>query len=90
MAAQSRDRFSGRPDDVPGGSISSALGSSTATEDRPGQGQRQERPGSGGRLGMGRAVAAAGGGTAAGSAAYDAAAAYLAERKKQGSWPPST
>lgn len=78
MAAQSRDIISGRPDDV-----SDGFDPSSHTVQKP------ERPGSGGRIGMGRGVAAAGGGTASGSAAYDAAAAYLAERKKEGSWPPS-
>ena len=84
MAAQSRDRISGRPDDVPGG-----FDPSSHTVLGPEPSQNPERPGSGGRIGMGRGVAAAGGGTASGSAAYDAAAAYLAERKKEGSWPPS-
>ena len=84
MAAQSRDRISGRPDDAPGG-----FDPSSHDIQRPEPRQKPERPGSGGRTGMGRGVAAAGGGTASGSAAYDAAAAYLAERKKEGSWPPS-
>ena len=44
---------------------------------------RRARPGSGD---MGRVVVAAGGGTAAGGASYDAAAAYLASRKAEGTW----
>jgi hypothetical protein len=85
MAAQSRDHISGRPDDGlvhPGRPISSSDGAQEK--------DLRQRPGSGGRVGMGRAVAAVGGGNALGSAAYDAAAAYLAGRKKEGSWPSST
>ncbi len=85
MAAQSRDRISGRPDDGP-----AHLGRPTSSSNGAQERDLRHRPGSGGRVGMGRAVAAVGGGTALGSAAYDAAAAYLAGRKKEGSWPSST
>ena len=51
--------------------------------DTPTKGPKAARPGSGN---MGRGVAAAGGGAGLGSAAYDAAAAYLSMRKRDGTW----
>jgi hypothetical protein len=95
MAAQSRDRISGRPDSplrgTAGGATGAAAGSSSGSGSDGGGAaaaaaaarRPQDRPGSGY---MGRGVAAAGGGVASGSAAYDAAAAYLASRVKEGSW----